>query len=600
MILPFKKPSLFLLAGCCCCLFGAPPEDAYVLLFEDEFNGTELDTENGWFHRVNYAQGGLNLPQNVRVADGNLVIDFKKELIDGVWEYTCGGAISRALFGYGYYEVRSKAWGGSRGLHTSFWTHGISKGWSYDGYDAMVAAGLVPFDASILEIDGYEIDSSAALNQDAQSNYHVWTNVHESLGPIKHPIDTTVWNVFGFEWTPDEVRWYYGGELVRTEPSPWVYAPQNLWLTALATPDWYQPPRPPIEDENLPGKSEWDYFRFYAKRHPGANLIGNPGFEFYPLDRPEIDPIANPKAWIETGMLGSSLVRKLSPRSGERMLVHEGDAAYSVTTKQILEYIPNSLYRLSAWVKSSGGQPLAEIRVSGHGGPDRVVPIPPAVDWTELVIDDIKVTTHTAVVSFVSQAGAGQWLNVDDVDFHHVTASESGTVVDNGDAGYSETGSWLNSGLTGWNGSSTRYSSEFGATTEWVLNVPGGQKYDVYIYKVAYSSNDPNARVDVVHGDSTATVHLDYSTGASGWVFLGSYFFPAGAPALVRITNNTEGKIARADAVWAHASPAAPEVLVKVGLEMSTDGQTWLPAEPGLYDSATGTPDFRVIISLSQ
>jgi hypothetical protein len=115
------------------------------------------------------------------------------------------------------------------------------------------------------------------------------------------------------------------------------------------------------------------------------------------------------------------------------------------------------------------------------------------------------------------------------------------------DLGYTETGSWLNSTLTGWtHGSPTRYSAcgSAGNKATWRPNLLSAGTYQVYAYKVAHANSDPNTRYDV----GGTTTFVNGTTGASGWVSLGSFSFPAGTANAVTLTSSGSG-CARADAV---------------------------------------------------
>jgi len=117
--------------------------------------------------------------------------------------------------------------------------------------------------------------------------------------------------------------------------------------------------------------------------------------------------------------------------------------------------------------------------------------------------------------------------------------------------GYSETGTWLTSSLTGWTvGSPTRYAAcnTTGHTATWRPDLRTAGTYQVYAYKVAYANSDPNARYDVVHSGGTATSYVNGVSGSSGWVSLGTYSFAAGTAGSVKVTASGTG-CARADAV---------------------------------------------------
>jgi beta-glucanase (GH16 family) len=113
--------------------------------------------------------------------------------------------------------------------------------------------------------------------------------------------------------------------------------------------------------------------------------------------------------------------------------------------------------------------------------------------------------------------------------------------------GYSETGSWFDSTLTGWTyASPTRYAAcgVAGATATWRPNLAAAGNYQVSVYKIVYANSDSNARYDV----GGSTVYVNGTTGSSGWVSLGTYAFAAGTGGFVKLTSSGFG-CARGDAV---------------------------------------------------
>lgn len=114
---------------------------------------------------------------------------------------------------------------------------------------------------------------------------------------------------------------------------------------------------------------------------------------------------------------------------------------------------------------------------------------------------------------------------------------------------YSETGTWTTSSLPGHTLENiSRYSGAAGATATWGGWMPAAGTYDVYIYKIVHSNSDPNSRIDVTHNGGTSTVFLDYTTGTTGWVKLGTWSFSSGFNGSVKLTGSGGGN-ARADAV---------------------------------------------------
>jgi hypothetical protein len=78
--------------------------------------------------------------------------------------------------------------------------------------------------------------------------------------------------------------------------------------------------------------------------------------------------------------------------------------------------LANGTYSLSAWVKSTGGQPVAQLRAQNYGGNSLNTAIPASADtWVKVTIPNVTVTNGQCEVGIYSQANAGQWVHFDDV-----------------------------------------------------------------------------------------------------------------------------------------------------------------------------------------
>lgn len=385
------------------------PVSGYTLCYQELFDtGTTPDTTE-WVYRTGERLGGYNYASQVSVSNGSLNIDFD---YSGD-QYKAGGIISKHTFGYGYYEIYCKLYNQTPGLHQSFWSMGNSPG-------DLVRADKLPAYNTILEIDGYEQNSKDGL---LACNHHVYCPTHtSSITQSSKPNAGGGWFTMGYEWRPDGITYYYNGTPVATKSltsAPWnLYAPQNLWLTALPVPNntyGWGTAVPPAADAAMQVGS----FKYYAKKQTGVNLIGNPGFEYStPSDASGNYPIG----WIETRNYGCDPSRgyvttnTANANYGDRYLVHESySAPYKCTTKQILEYIPFGTYKLTAYVRGSGGQTAATMRVI-QGGVERSVNIPATLNWTPITIDDIDVNNDQVVIAFSSDtSGPNQWIAVDSV-----------------------------------------------------------------------------------------------------------------------------------------------------------------------------------------
>lgn len=182
--------------------FSTLPSSQYQLVWNDEFNGTQLD-ESKWSLRQPGARvGGFNTIENTKLdGQGNLVISVKRESLDKITTSmlsTDGKYLAR----YGYYECRVKLQK-KPGDWSAFWLQSPT----------MSTVGDTRKNG--VEIDIYEY--AIPMKGQAMSNLH-WYGYgkdHKTTG--KH-YDVAGLNegyhVFGCEWLPGQYRFYADGQLM--------------------------------------------------------------------------------------------------------------------------------------------------------------------------------------------------------------------------------------------------------------------------------------------------------------------------------------------------------------------------------------------------
>jgi len=225
------------------------PPPGYRLVWADEFDGPVLDT-NKWVFRTDSKLWSKQKPENVSVQKGRLMLAVKKEEAGGM-HYTGGGVISRQTFKYGYYEARFKVPPGA-GWHTSFWMM------LHNGN-----GGTGPT-VSAQELDVCENDS---VHQNSYGvNVHKWNpKPHVALKgkSVNTPNLSDDFHVYGCEFTPTTVKYYFDGKLVQTvDVSQFEHSDQNIWLTTIAA---SLGGTKAVDDSKLPAAAVYDYVRFYAK-----------------------------------------------------------------------------------------------------------------------------------------------------------------------------------------------------------------------------------------------------------------------------------------------------------------------------------------------
>jgi beta-glucanase (GH16 family) len=225
----------------------AAPPDGYKLQWSDDFNGSALDLSK-WVHRTDSKHWSTQLPANVSVSDGNLVLALKKEKA-GDKQYTGAGIISKDTFRFGYYESRFRIDAG-KGWHSSFWMM---------GHDGSGGTGTTKTE---LELDVIENDSIDLASYGV--NLHKWQGQHTTHGHKKVTTSSLAeYHVFGCLYTPEQVTYSLDGRPVQTvDVSQLPHGGLHIWLTSIAS---YLGKTDKVDDSRLPGRVLFDYVRFYTK-----------------------------------------------------------------------------------------------------------------------------------------------------------------------------------------------------------------------------------------------------------------------------------------------------------------------------------------------
>lgn len=384
-----KKIVLFITAilvisvfsGIICC--AAAPDSSYQLTFSDEFNGTELNMDL-WHHRLGTTYGGKNIAENVRVSNGKLYLDYTKT--DGI--YSGAGIITNDFLPYGYYETKAKFFNGVKGLHTSFWTAG-----------------------GALEIDGFESDTSTSTGTPTPYyNLHYWWGEHINHGGGSYSVETdgdsktSDWFTMGFEWLPGKINYYANGKFVGTY-SPDVYTPSTLWLTAVATPEWcdYKIDDSKMDANGYFGSSEYEYFRYYAKKLKGVNLLGNGHFE---LSR------ENPSAMVRYFGISKGALCAKSPYAYDGYCYAHLRSGTSLG--EVFKYLPSAKYTFEGYFKAPTGTNATLSVKDADGKIIKSMTIPSNDNWTLVSLKDIEVSAYASPVIEVTSGH----LSVDNLTFY--------------------------------------------------------------------------------------------------------------------------------------------------------------------------------------
>ena len=234
----------------------------------DEFDGDKLDHSKwfpnnpGWLGR----QPGYFNPKNVRVADGMLHLDAKKESLPnlpaGYHTYTTAFVKGKTKVRYGYFEIRARA----MDSQTS------SAFWFYDATPEIWS-----------EIDVFEIGA-----RPQPTNYYMNTHLMYTLVETVHWHRGRIWkapyslanefHVYGLEWDPDVLRFTVDGAVVREERNTHWHQPLALCFDSETFAGWFGLPK----DDALPATFSIDYTRAWKRQ------------DSPPDDRPEAIEFAFP------------------------------------------------------------------------------------------------------------------------------------------------------------------------------------------------------------------------------------------------------------------------------------------------------------------
>lgn len=248
-----------------------PAPAGWKLVWNDEFDGTQIDGKKWDFDQGNGVQPGhrgiagwgnnelefyTSRPENAFVQDGMLHLRAIKESYQGA-QYTSARMKTWGLFSkkYGRFEIRAKLPLG-RGLWPAIWMmpeKGIYGGWPASG------------EIDIMEARGQEPNKVVGtLHYGARAP----GNAHTGMDYIL-PDNGTIadFHVYALEWEPGEIRYYVDDRL---------YQRQNFWWS-YSNPPGQRGAKPANESELNPWPAPFDHpFYLILNLAVGGNFLGNP------------------------------------------------------------------------------------------------------------------------------------------------------------------------------------------------------------------------------------------------------------------------------------------------------------------------------------
>jgi beta-glucanase (GH16 family) len=187
------------------------------IVFSDEFNDTKIDVTKWSVENRTYNRNIITViadDNQVEEKDGNINIYYRKSPTDSL-KYFVGRFNSKDKFAttYGYFECRMRI-PKPDGYQVAFWMMPVGNGMS----SSTLADGTAHDGAEIDIIESCKLSESysSGIHYDSYGKFHKGAGGH-IIAPGLHNQE---YHVFGLEWSPTFLKFYYDGKLGRTISDP--------------------------------------------------------------------------------------------------------------------------------------------------------------------------------------------------------------------------------------------------------------------------------------------------------------------------------------------------------------------------------------------
>ena len=322
--------------------------DGMTLLFEDQFEGSELDYTK-WkriaAYRVNTVHDVIWRPNNVFVFGGNLIIDIvdsgklneKGKTIINAGAITTDGKFNSS---HGYYEARIEILKGSPGLSGAFWLMSSKVG-NEDN------SGRDGAEIDIMEMPWNTGRIAHTIHWDGYGEMH---KSDSKTVPPSNSLKAGTWHTFGLKWAPTEYTFYVDGIKTWTSKAGGVSQSKDAYmiLSANVLAPWGTDGQP-FNVASLPNQMKVDWVKVYG--FTGDNLFDDTKI-------PDAD--MENESWVLNAAKDAKATLTFATEtkfSGEKSMEVNVETAiknapYKIRTEKNINLKSNTNYKLTFYAKA--------------------------------------------------------------------------------------------------------------------------------------------------------------------------------------------------------------------------------------------------------
>ena len=191
--------------------------DDYQLVFVDEFDQDELDTDKWYVRNPGPVRSGYHSESQVEVRDGNLIItgEYLENGEFGSGWYTSAVAL-REKYKTGYFEIRCKV-NPSKVFWSAFWLQSPSIGTRFEPEWCGIESDIMEY---------FHIGKATSGNI-----YGGYGKQFTEEARIKYDINDDGWHYFGMDWQEDGYIFYCDGKETARCSDHVSHVPQFILLT---------------------------------------------------------------------------------------------------------------------------------------------------------------------------------------------------------------------------------------------------------------------------------------------------------------------------------------------------------------------------------